>query len=97
MSLGSSSQCLLQYLPMYHRLRVRCCCLESLSSLIFLDMTAIRTRVTSRMLSTMPLTMSRLLKIRARLDVLDVSEVEKLLEESGLAFGRGPDLCLDID
>ena len=23
--------------------------------------------------------------------------MEKLLEESGLALGRGPDLCLDID
>ena len=28
---------------------------------------------------------------------MDVSKMEKLLEESGLAFGRGLDLCLDID
>ena len=53
---------------MYLRRRVCCCCLESLSSLICLYMTSIRAGVRSRMLSTMPLTMSRLLMliIRAR-------------------------------
>ena len=43
----------------------------------------------------MSLTMSILLMLIIR--VLDVSEVEKLSEESGLALGRGLDLCLDLD
>ena len=60
-------------------------------------MTSVSTKVRSRMLSTMTLTMSRLLMLIIReLDVLDVSEVEKLSQESGLAFGRGLDLCLNL-
>ena len=73
-------------------LRVRCCCLKSLYSHIFLNMAFFRTRVRSRMVSTMPLTMAILLMffiIRA--------PVEKLSDESGLALGRGPDLCLDLN
>ena len=60
-------------------------------------MTSVSTKIRSRILSTMTLTMSRLLMFIIReLDVLDVSEAEKLSHESGLAFGRGLDLSLDL-